>query len=329
MSVISSSIWNQDNIGEWKLYFNTNSDIPQSSINTEKEKSKKNNINISDKNISQGTLVMTPKGIGRLIKSIDNIAHIRFNQEIKEEQIPLNEISNVFNCYITFMRKSDVEIIRLKLPVEGTVQNIFEELSKLKKIKEIYNNYSLIYNKNKLKRDYTFDQIKLENNSKILLIEMNEVENKIMRFGIEQAGWYTYSRDAICFNPSENIKLLGVSVYCPYDNTNINGTLKIVEGQQYEGKLLAEENVEIPPTQNKSNIRKKIKLKKSIVCKKNVDYTIVLYMRNNGKTYFGSKGKNVVEGENGINFTFKQVIGNNGRTSVNLGNFPELFYYLD
>ncbi len=52
-------------------------------------------------------------------------------------------------------------------------------------------------------------------------------------------------------------------------------------------------------------------------------------MRNNGKTYFGSKGKNVVEGENGINFTFKQVIGNNGRTSVNLGNFPELFYYLD
>ena len=133
MSVISSSIWNQDNIGEWKLYFNTNSDIPQSSINTEKEKSKKNNTNISDKNISQGTLVMTPKGIGRLIKSIDNIAHLRFNQEIKEEQIPLNEISNVFNCYITFMRKSDVEIIRLKLPVEGTVQNIFEELSKLKK----------------------------------------------------------------------------------------------------------------------------------------------------------------------------------------------------
>ncbi len=41
MSVISSSIWNQDNVGEWKLYFNTNSDISQSSINTEKEKSKK------------------------------------------------------------------------------------------------------------------------------------------------------------------------------------------------------------------------------------------------------------------------------------------------
>ena len=326
MSGISSSIWNQDNLGEWKLYFNTNSEIPQSSINTEKEKSKKNNINITDKNISQGTLVMTPKGIGRLIKSIDNIAHIRFNQEIKEEQIPLNEISNVFNCYITFMRKSDVEIIRLKLPVEGTVQNIFEELSKLKKIKEIYNNYSLIYNKNKLKRDYTFDQIKLENNSKILLIEMNEVENKIMRFGIEQAGWYTYSRDAICFNPSENIKLLGVSVYCPYDNRIMNGILRIVEGQQYEGNLLAEQNVEIQYSHNKANNKKKIKLKKSVVCKKNSDYTIVLYTRNNGKTYFGSRGKNVAEGENGINFTFKTVMGNNGKTSVEVGNFPELFY---
>ena len=329
MSGISSSIWNQDKAGEWKLYFNTCSDIPQPSINTNKEKSKKNNINISEKNISQGTLVMTPKGIGRLIKSIEGIAHIRFNQEIKEEQFPLNEISNVFNCYITFMRKSGVEIIRLKLPVEGIVQNIFEELSKLKKIKEIYSNYSLIYNKNKLKKDYTFDQIKIKNNSKILLLEMNEVENKIFRFGQEQLGWYSYSRDAICFNPSENIKLLGVSVYCPYDNTNMNGILRIVEGQQYEGKLLAEENVEIQSSQNKTNIRKKIKLKKSVVCKKNADYTIVFYSRSNSKTYFGTKGKSIAEGENGINFTFKKAIGNNGRTSVDIGNFPELFYCLD
>ena len=329
MAGIPSSIWNQDKSGEWKLYFNTSSDATPSSINSEKQKPKKNNIIISDKNLSIGTLVMTPKGIGRLIKNIEGISYIRFNQDIKEEQFPSNEISNVFNCYITLIRKGNTEIIRLKLPVEGTVLNIFEELAKLKKINGVYITYYLIYNKDKLKSDDTFDQIKIENNAKMLLLELNEVENKIIRFSQEQAGWGSYNRDAICFTPSESIKLLGVSLYSSYDNTNINGILKVVEGENYEGKLLAEESAEIPPSQNKINNRKKIKLKKPVLCKKNMDYTIAFYTRNISRTYFGSKGKNIVDGENGIYFTFKRVQNNGGRTSVEIGNFPELFYSLN
>ena len=57
MSEISSSIWNQDKNGDWKLYFNTDSEISQK--NKEQQKFKKTNINISDKNLLLGTLVMT------------------------------------------------------------------------------------------------------------------------------------------------------------------------------------------------------------------------------------------------------------------------------
>ena len=103
MSDISPSIWNQDNNGEWKLYFNTDSDISSPSQKNKEEQKIKKSLNTSDKNLVLGTLVMTPEGIGRLIKSADGIAHIRFNQEIKEHQFKINEISSTFNCYISFI----------------------------------------------------------------------------------------------------------------------------------------------------------------------------------------------------------------------------------
>ena len=97
MSEIESSIWNQDKNGDWKLYFNTDSEISKISPQNKEEKtSKKDNINVSDKNLLLGTLVMTSKGIGRLIKSIDGIAHIRFNQDVNEYEFPINEVSNIF-----------------------------------------------------------------------------------------------------------------------------------------------------------------------------------------------------------------------------------------
>ena len=46
MSDISPSIWNQDNNGEWKLYFNTDSDISSpSQKNKEEQKIKKSWMN--------------------------------------------------------------------------------------------------------------------------------------------------------------------------------------------------------------------------------------------------------------------------------------------
>ena len=331
MSSIPSSIWNQDKFGKWKLYFNTEPDISFS--NKIEKKNVQKNANIPDNKLIQGTLVMTPKGIGRLIKSLDDIGYIRFNQEVKEEQFPLSEISNIFTCYITIMRKENMEKIRLKLPVEGTVQNIFEELSKLKKINDVFNDYSLIYNKNRLNNNNSFDQIKIENNAKILLLSSNEVliEKQILRFGQEGGGWfYNINNDAICFSPSEDIKLLGASVYCLTENSSNNnmltGYLKVFEGQSCDGKVLVEESTEIPTAPNNTNMRKKIKFKKYINCKKNMYYTISIFTSNSGRAYCGLRGKAVVEGEDGVNFTFKRVNGRNALSSTLMGNFPELFY---
>ena len=170
-------------------------------------------------------------------------------------------------------------------------------------------------------------------NAKILLLSSNEVliEKQILRFGQEGGGWfYNINNDAICFSPSEDIKLLGASVYCLTENSSNNnmltGYLKVFEGQSCDGKVLVEESTEIPTAPNNTNMRKKIKFKKYINCKKNMDYTISIFTSNSGRAYCGLRGKAVVEGEDGVNFTFKRVNGRNALSSTLMGNFPELFY---
>lgn len=79
MSEISPSIWQQNEKGEWKLYFNSDLEINNSSSNNnnlEQVKIKKNNY--LENNLILGTLVMTQKGIGRLIKNNEKIGIIRF-----------------------------------------------------------------------------------------------------------------------------------------------------------------------------------------------------------------------------------------------------------
>ena len=69
---------------------------------------------------------------------------------------------------------------------------------------------------------------------------------------------------------SENIKLLGIGLYCPHDNVAVmNGVVKIIEGQSFYGKVIQEENAEIPVSTNQLNPSTKIKFSKSITCKKN------------------------------------------------------------
>ena len=329
MSEIPNSVWNQDRNGEWKLYFNTESENSIHIKKSKEEQKSKNKLNISDKNLILGTLAMTPKGIGRIIKNQDEIAHVRFTQEDnKEYEFPSNEILHYFNCYITLISKNGFDIFRLKLKPEGKISDIISELIKLKKINQDIE-YNLIFNKKILSNENSFEQINLCNNSKILIFEMNEIERKISRFSQVRKYGYSYEQDGISFSPSENIKLSGIGLYCSFQNKIITGIIKILEGTSISGKVLLEENVEIMPSNNELNFIYKIKFSKKVFCRKNMDYSISFITNILTDIYHGSNGKTVVEGERGLNFTFKKFIGNRGGTSVESGNFPEIYYYLN
>ena len=145
MSEVSPSVWQQNDKGEWKLYFNTESVqlSKQASLNQDLSNYKKNNV-LSEKNIILGTLIMTPKGIGRLIKNSSGMATIRIKDDENEELFPIESITNYFNCFIVDYSNCKIDITRLKLKVSGKVEDIFTELTKLKKINPDENNYFLV-----------------------------------------------------------------------------------------------------------------------------------------------------------------------------------------
>jgi hypothetical protein len=330
MSEVSPSVWHQNDKGEWKLYFNTES-VPtskQATLNQDQSKFKKNNF-LSEMNIILGTLVMTPKGIGRIIKSNSGMATIRIKDDENEELFPIGTITNYFNCFIVDYSNCNIDITRLKLKVSGKVEDIFTELTKLNKINPDENNYSLVYNKNKLNNENIFEQLNLMNNAKLLIISKNKIAYSVSRYTIIRQYWYIYSLDGICFSSSQRIKLIGVGLFGSHDNNRIiNGTLRILDGSSITSKTIIEENVEVQPSNNKLGDITKIYFPKPVFCGKNQDYSIVLITKTNGNSFYGTNGKAEIEGEKGVFFSFKRVQGKSGGTGIESGNFPELYYYL-
>lgn len=325
---LSSSIWSQDEKGEWKLYFNNESDTSALSPIDQELKKSKINMGTKENKLILGTLVMTPKGIGRLIKIIEDTATIRFKEDEEEENFGMNDISNYINIFIYFFSKGNNNIYRLKLRVSGKVGDILTELENIHKINQNENSYSLIYGKNLLKNECTFEQLNLLNNSKFLITEKACVAHTVSRFININQFWYTYSLDGICFSSSKKIKLIGVGLFGSHENKTIPGTLRILEGPSSTSKIIIEENVEIPPSSNKQLAISKIYFKKPILCKKDQDYSVVLNTRVNSNIYYGSNGKQYIVGEKGVTFSFKNLIGKTGGTVVQTGNFPEFYYYL-
>jgi hypothetical protein len=330
MSEVSPSVWQQNDKGEWKLYFNIES-VPiskQTSLNKDQSKYKKSNA-LSEMNIILGTLVMTPKGIGRLIKNNSGMATIRLKDGENEELFPIGSITNYFNCFIIDYSNCKIDITRLKLKVSGKVEDIFTELTKLKKINSDENNYSLVYNKNKLNNENTFEQLNLMNNAKLLITSKNKIAYSVSRYINIRQYWYIYPLDGICFSSSQKIKLIGVGLFGCHDNNKIiNGTLRILDGPSLMSKTIIEENVEVQPSNNKLGAITKIYFSKPVFCGKNQDYSIIFTTKTNGNSFYGTNGKAEIEGEKGVFFSFKRVQGKNGGTGVESGNFPELYYYL-
>ena len=329
MNEESPSVWQQDKKGEWKLYFNT--DIkPNSSSKKNPEVNKTiTNNNILGKKLVLGTLVMTKKGIGRLIKINQEIANIRFKEDIKEEQFNINEISNNFNCFIYDYSDGNTNIIKLKLNVLGKIEDIFEKLEKIKKINRNECNYSLIFKGKLLIKDYTYEQIDILNNSKFLLLKEQKVKYTVSRYASVSQYWFISSLDGICFSTSQKIKLIGIGLYGSHENKIIDSTIKILEGSEITDKIILEENIEVSPAINKFYPISQIYFSKPLICKQNQDYCILLNSKKSTNAYYGRQGKSFVEGEKGVDFTFKRIPGRLSKTSVEVGNFPELYYYIN
>ena len=324
MNQIKQSIWKQDQNGEWKLFFNTEIN---NTVGELEQKQKSHGINqINQKILNLGTLVMTPEGIGRLLKIENEIGTIKISKTKQELNFPLNKISNNFVALIKVYDKEISNWFRITLPVNGNIETLKKIIIEMKIIDLSISDYLLVTNGTELKDEFTFNQLNLKSNCKILLCGQKLVNCKVNRFHHTLNWWYSYNTDGITFSCNKKIKLTGVGMYGSHEGKTQNGTLKIYENE-IPTNLLCEEIIEILPSADQSSAVIPINFKKPIVIKQNIDYTIQFQCSNYCYLYYGNGGVSTVEGEKGVEFYYKFTQGSTYGTNVQSGNFPEFYYY--
>jgi hypothetical protein len=323
---IRPSIWKQTDEGEWKLYFNMNQESLQKFENENQLKAILDNSN--KKSLKMGSLVMTPKGIGRLIKLDNKISTVKFMKDDVEDVFEESLILAEFPIYVRVLDKDFSNWYRLIVPANGSCEFLKKLIEELKIVDPNTSNYILIYNGLETKDEYFFDQMDLRPNSKILLCGLKMTQCKISRFNVTYNWWYTYAADGVTFSVNKRIKLAGIGLYGSHESKIQNGTLKVFEGTCTNmGNILLEETVEIPAAPEQANCVTPIHFKKPCVIKPHLDYTIQLMCTNYCYLYYGGGGKNTIEGEKNVEFYFKYTLGSSHGTGIESGNFPEFYYF--
>lgn len=322
---IKQSIWRQMPNGEWKLFFGIESNNKQLVSDSDTVKYENS---LSKKTLKMGSLVMTSKGIGRLIKLEDKIGTVLFLKDESEDTFEEQLILSEFTIYIRVFDKDIGIWYRVQVPANGSTESLKKLVEDLKIVDIGNTNYILIYNGMEIKEDNFFDQIDLRNNSKILLSALKMSQCKLTRYTTVNSWWYTHETDGISFSTNKKIKLSGLGLYGSHEGKVQPGNLKVFEGTTASmGNILYDEPVEVPSAPDQANCIMPIMFKKPVNIKPQIDYTIQFSCTSYCYLYYGSGGKATSEGEKGVEFNFKFTPGSSHGSSTETGNYPEIYYF--
>jgi len=323
------SVWKQtqdDNLDDWKLFFDCNPKDKAISTKNIDQQVKLVNLN-SKKNIILGSVVMTPSGIGRLIKQDKNICAVKLMKTNEEINFEDEEILVYFPVYIRILEKDFSNWHKISVPANGSVASIRKSLEE-RKIIEKDRSFSLIFNGSELKEESFFDQLEFRPDSKVLLFGLKNNSCKISRFTTVNSWWYTYATDGITFSVNKKIRLSGVGMYGSHEGKIQSGSLSIHEGNSViAGSPIYEELIEVPASPNQTEAIVPINFKKPINIKAGLDYTIQFHSTNYCYFYYGSGGTAKMTGDKKVEFNFQFTSGSSQGSSVESGNFPEFYYF--
>jgi hypothetical protein len=326
-SNITQSIWKQTNHADWKLIFDINK---ENNTNNTTETSLKQILDTcaNKKKLKMGSLVMTPKGIGRLIKLEDGLATIKLQKEGELLLFPEYEIEPEFNIFICLKSADISNWYRLRIPANGTVETIKQLIQEMNIIDMNQGDHTLIYNGSEAKEELFLDQLDVRANSKFLLCHTKMTQYKITRYTNTYTWWYLSNSDGITFSVNKKIKLGGLGLYGSHENKLVKGTLKVFEGTFSDrGTCYYEEPFEIPAAPDQNNCITVIQFKKPITCKNDIDYTIQIDVSEYCYIYYGSGAKATIDGDKNVIFNFKYTPGSSFGSGVESGNYPEFYYY--
>lgn len=133
--------------------------------------------------------------------------------------------------------------------------------------------------------------------------------------------------DAVSFKTSSNIRVTGVGLFIPMKVGLLKGTVKLVEGANVDGAILASKEVELTkdmPGALNNIYPLMLENNPDILAEKT--YTIVSVMEKGSCSYYGSEAKEELTTNEGIKFAFFNCAGSTNSTGSKKGQFPEIYY---
>ena len=321
-----TSVWKTDTSSGWSYFSNTSKSSEHMATKIEKNKTP----NVSQQEYKMGSLYMTEKGIGRLIKLDKDSATIKFVKTNSELVFPTMKISAEFNLLVKLITPdSSSSSFSVTMPANGTVELLKKKLNTLNVIDLANGSFFLIFNGKEILDESFFDTLDFLPNSKVLICYEKLSSYSLTRFSQINTYWYTYATDGITINASKKIKLTGVSFFGSHESKTQDGTVKMFEGNcNNQGAVFFEDSITIEPAASQQEPYFKYMFKKPVVMKAGTDYTIQLISRNYCYMYYGNNAAEKQEGEKGVEFTFKYTEGSSHGSSSTCGNYGQIHYMI-
>lgn len=283
-----------------------------------------------------GSLVMTPKGIARIIKiegDVNNpntLITVKFvGKKEKEESFGSTDVSVNFPLLVKITNSEFDLWIRIMVSAADKIESIFK-IMEMQGSKTPDNDFSIVFEGSKLREDTLFEQIpSLRAFSRVLLLPVILKSSSFGRFDYNYTWWSVYREDGVSFTVNKPIRLTGVNVYKQNESKNMNINLCVYEGDSSGGLCLYSTTLNVPFTNNDSDCFINVNFTNSVKIKPELVYTIMYSIIGaDGNTcyytYYGSGGKISYDLEDGLVFTFKDLSGMSSYSTG--GNFSHFFY---
>lgn len=342
------SKWTQTQEGDWKLFFNTNKKFDDEK-QTKKaiSSSVKFNTNSTMNKLKLGCKVMTPLGIGTLLKMEEKEAMVKFIKEEKTVSFQPSVVCYEFPINLKIASNEFGSWYRLYVPANGDVAMLRKLIDKLQIIDTVNCDYTLINKAMDLRDSSTFEQLQIKSDEKFLLCGMKKIEQKLSRFDKIADYWYC-NPDSIVFSVSRKIKLTAIGIYSSMDGLIQNGNIKVseVEGDargrrnrrgrsrslattdhgagNYRETLIFEQPATVQVAIDRTNPITRVDLDKPVTIKPHQDYKVEFSCSNPSEVFFGTGGKATALGDKNVEFYFKQSMHSSSQVQ---GNFPDFYYF--
>jgi len=337
-------IWKTNQENTWGLYNHTDYKLPVHSekpTDTKQQKEKTKAKQPTDtpfyfnklKQETKGTTICTPKGYG-IIQSIDpekNTITVKVQGIIHD--FDKSEAMTEVPISVIYLKESMKTEETIYLPVNSTMKEVFERVESSVNTEESWVDIKVFFQGKELeKTEETLEKLKVTPFSKFLTTYTPGKPMTIKRFNHANQGWcvaYSTNIDAISFQCSKTIRVIGFGVYPIINNDTAAAKVTLYGGDNVKGQVLycSEMNV-VKNAGEPDNSVSRIMFNKPYTCKAGEYFSCAISFLVSGNSYYGSGGQVKMDGEGEVTFNFKNCVGANNGTGTSSGQIPEIYYYV-